>query len=195
MTPAEFAAKQATEVDLAAWQAADRPAGRCARPRRTMANRNELFLLAARYKVSAAHFSKLYKEATIAGLDMSTTALLQANAPAVFAAVDRSNADQFALLEAVKALPDLQMFLIGDSDYVVALDAADAWDLWRTATGCDPAEVDSEYVTIASDRPLSCLVDADGEPTDDSEGSTKMSRTAGEWAALLGPGFAFSENY
>ena len=160
-----------------------------------MTNRNEIFIIAARYKASQAHFSKLYGEASRAGIDMSTTALLQVNAPEVFAAVDKSNADQTALLEAVQALPDLHMYLIGDSDYVVGVDAEQAWKLWGRATGCGAEEVDSEYVTIADDRPLSCLVDADGDPTDDSEGSTKTTRTAGEWTALLGPGFAFSENY
>ena len=160
-----------------------------------MSNRNEIFILAARFKVSAAHFSKLHRAARSAGINMDTSELLKANAPDVSDAIDKSNADQYALLDFIKALPDLHLFLIGDSDWVAGEDAEQAWRHWGRATGCSREEVDGEIKQEPDDKPIACTVGADGMPCEDGDdGSTKVTRTAGEWAALLGPGFAFSEN-
>lgn len=159
-------------------------------------NRNELFILAAKYKASQATYSRHFQEALSAGVDMSTPERMEANAPEARRAVLQSIADQEALLAAACLLPDLHMFLVDDSDYVVAETAEEAGDLWRVATQAQPGDDTLDVSPLSDDKPLTMSVDAAGEPCDTGEeGSTKVSRTAAEWAAFLGPGFAGSVNY
>lgn len=92
----------------------------------------------------------------------------------------------------------LNMYYVGESDYVIASSEADAWAVWEAAVGSTKEEsFDAEDIPglcdlVPDDREIACFVDEKGEP-DDSGVSLKI--TARAWCDRLGRCMAFSENY
>jgi hypothetical protein len=94
--------------------------------------------------------------------------------------------------------PKLNMYYVGESDYVIAASEADAWAVWEAAVGStkedsfDAEDIPGLCDLIPDDREIACFVNENGEPDDHGE---RLKITAREWCAKLGRGMAFSENY
>ena len=83
----------------------------------------------------------------------------------------------------------------GGTDWVIAIDKADAWHEWHLHTGESPDDyaAEMEPMELPPDEVLTIWCDSNGNPSEiDGDGCEPVKQTAGDWAIKRGRGFLCS---
>jgi hypothetical protein len=90
--------------------------------------------------------------------------------------------------------PALHCYTNG-TDWVVARDVDDAWNVWcdYKCMTRDEADLNMVWRQVPDDERIAIAVDSDGDIVAYDDAFDMLERTAAEWAAHEGPGFLCKE--